>query len=234
MPDSAGSETNSLVLAGVTLSYPLAGGDRLEVLDIPDWRIAGGRMTGITGGSGSGKSSLLHLLAGIERPVTGTVGWGGVIVSALAESARDRWRRTTVGLVFQDFHLVPGLSIEANVLLPWWTDHWSIPVAAKSRALELIATVGLGDPRRAIDLLSRGEKQRVAIARALVRRPRILLADEPTASLDPRSGENVAGLLTEIAQSEGMTLIVASHDPALLGRMQRTWRLAAGRLESVP
>lgn len=219
-----------LAVEDLRLSYPMADGRDLAVLDIPAWRLAAGAAIGISGASGSGKTSLLHLLAGIERPTSGRVRWGDTDISALPEAARDRWRRLHVGLVFQEFHLIPGMSAEDNVLMPAWLDHVRAPGRLKARAAALIEAVGLADRRRQpVGLLSRGQQQRVALARALLRDPPVILADEPTASLDRAGAMRVADLLLDLVGRSGASLIVISHDPALLDRLPRQIRLAAGR-----
>ena len=219
-----------LRVEGLRLSYPMDDGRNLAVLDIPLWQLPAGATIGIAGASGSGKTSLLHVLAGIERPNAGSVHWGGTDISALSESARDRWRRNHVGLVFQDFHLMPGMSAEDNVLMPAWLDHVRAPARLKARAAELIEQVGLKDHRRQpVAKMSRGQQQRVALARALLRDPQIILADEPTASLDRGGAERVGELLLDLAGRSRATLIVISHDPGLLARLPRQVRLEAGR-----
>jgi putative ABC transport system ATP-binding protein len=236
MPDSGARDSGSpdggdLAVADLALAYTAPDGRRIDVLQVAAFAVPAGSTVGITGPSGSGKTSFLHVIAGIERPTSGSVSWGPVALSRLKESARDAWRRRNVGLVFQDFHLVPGLSVRANVLLPIWLDHVRVSADMRARADRLIAAVGLTDPQRKIEVMSRGEQQRVAVARALLRRPRVLLADEPTASLDTASAATVGELLVALAHDESATLIVVSHDQALLARLERVWRLNAGQLE---
>ncbi len=219
-----------LRLESLRLAYPQPGLAEMVALDIPAFQAAAGARVGIAGPSGSGKTSLLHVISGVERPTSGRVLWGGVDLAAMAEDARDRWRREHVGMIFQEFHLFPGLSALANVLLPLRFDHFRLPPAMIERARSLLADVGVASPDRSADVMSRGERQRVAIARALLRDPGILLADEPTANLDPEVGGAVADLLVARAAASGATLIVISHDQALLDRMDVTRRLVAGRL----
>jgi putative ABC transport system ATP-binding protein len=199
-----------------------ARADRLEV--------APRTLLGISGPSGSGKTTLLHVLAGLLTPSSGQVRWGEDDLVMLGEGARDRWRRGHVGLVFQDFHLIPELSARDNVLLPLWFGGWRAGADMIGRATALLTQVGLPDPQRRAAVLSRGEQQRVAIARALLGRPAILLADEPTASLDAETGAVVANLLTQAARETGATLIVVSHDPSLLARMDLVRRMEKGVL----
>ncbi|HYD98355.1 MAG TPA: ATP-binding cassette domain-containing protein [Alphaproteobacteria bacterium] len=220
-----------LLAEGLSLAYAEPGGARRTVLALERWALPAGAAVAVTGPSGAGKTSLLYLLAGLERPAAGRVAWGGADLFALGETARDAWRRRHVGFVFQDFHLLPGLSPLANVLLPAGFAGLGPDRALKARAAALLERVGV-PPGRARDVatLSRGEQQRVAVARALLFRPPILLADEPTASLDPANGAAVVDLLRGYAAEAGATLIVVSHDPAVLARMGAVLRLAEGRL----
>ena len=212
------------------LSMPSGAGARQTVLDLQAWTVEPGAVVGVTGPSGSGKSTLIHLAAGLLLPTMGRIAWGETVLSTLAEGSRDAWRRRMVGLVFQDFHLLPALSALDNVLLPHRFDHLRLPAGAVAAARDLLETVGLAYPDRQAGLLSRGEQQRVALARALARSPRILLADEPTASLDASHGRAVADLLLAFAAESGTTTIIVSHDPVLLARLPRVDALVAGRI----
>jgi len=216
-----GSGAGALQLSGVTLDHRGGDGRPFRVLDISELAIAAGEHVGLRGPSGSGKTSLLHLIAGLIAPGSGSVSWDGRIVSNLPVAARDRWRRETIGFVFQDFHLIPELDVEENITLPATFAAWRIGAAGRARAAALASRMGLADLRRRASVLSRGEQQRVAIARALFNRPVLILADEPTASLDTAHAQEVAALLTEVAAEAGATLICASHDIALLARMGR-------------
>lgn len=207
-------------------------GSSLPILDLPGLTLAPGARVALTGPSGAGKSSLLGLLSGVVRPDLGRVSWGGVDIAALPERARDGWRRGHVGFVFQDFHLVPELDILQNVLLPASFARLRLDRTIRDRAARLVAAMGLSDPRRRAGLLSRGEQQRTAIARALLNDPAIILADEPTASLDERNGRAVADLLVDTATRSGATLVVATHDAGLIGRLGTRWRMEAGRIET--
>jgi putative ABC transport system ATP-binding protein len=204
--------------------------DRLvPAIGIDTLQVAPGTVCGLTGPSGSGKTTLLHVAAGLLRPVAGQVLWGDMDLCLLSEGARDRWRQRNVGFVFQDFHLVPELSALENVLLSVWFAAWSAR-AHVHRANTLLQLVGIRDPARRAGVLSRGEQQRVAIARALLHRPPLLLADEPTASLDAATGRLVGELLVARARGAGATLLVVSHDPALLALMDVVHRIENGRL----
>ncbi len=217
----------ALHLSGVRLDHRGGDGQPFRVLDIPELSIAAGEHIGLRGPSGSGKTSLLHLIAGLIAPSSGSVSWDGRIVSTLPVAARDRWRRVTIGFVFQDFHLIPELDVAANITLPATFAAWSIGAAGHERAAALARRMGLADLRRRASVLSRGEQQRVAIARALFNRPALILADEPTASLDAAHAQEVAALLTEVASEVDATLICASHDAALLARMGRVIEIGA-------
>ncbi|MGX5735619.1 ABC transporter ATP-binding protein [Bosea thiooxidans] len=217
----AGSGGRALRLSGVTLDHRGGDGHPFRVLDIPELAIAAGEHVGLRGPSGSGKTSLLHLIAGLIAPSSGSVSWDGRMVSNLPVATRDRWRRETIGFVFQDFHLIPELDVAANITLPATFAGWRIGAAGHERAAALASRMGLVDLRRRASVLSRGEQQRVAIARALFNQPALILADEPTASLDAVHAQEVAALLTEVATEAGATLICASHDAALLARMGR-------------
>jgi putative ABC transport system ATP-binding protein len=206
------------------------GAPPVVALSLPHFTIGTGDVVGITGPSGSGKTSLLSVLAALERPDTGTVRWGDQDVASLREAERDRWRRGRVGFVFQEFNLLPGLSALQNVLLPATFTSFRIPALLKARAAALLARVGLADERRGAAVLSRGEMQRVALARALLFSPPIVLADEPTASLDAANGRVVADLLLKLTRDAGSTLVVVTHDPTLLQRLPRVERLVQGRL----
>ncbi len=231
MPNTGPREQGpALDVEGLVFRYETDGS--ATVLDIAHWQEPGGSAIGIAGASGSGKTSLLHLLAGIERPTAGSIRWNGVALEDLAEAERDRWCRRSLGLIFQDFHLIDGLSAEENVLLPRRFARWAPAAGDRARAHDLLARTGITDPRRRVERLSRGERQRVALSRALLPRPEIVLADEPTASLDADAAGAVRALLIELAGEIGATLVVASHDPTLLGVMQRRYVLTRGRLEA--
>ncbi|WP_203425054.1 ABC transporter ATP-binding protein [Sinorhizobium sp. BG8] len=215
-----------LELKDIEISFP---GLASPVLKIEAFVIPAGTHVAVSGPSGSGKSTLVNVITGLQRPKSGKVLWGRVDITRLSEGARDRWRGDTVGLVMQDFHLFPGLSALDNVLLPARLSRMSKPEHHR-RAASLLERVGLTRPRQMIETMSRGEMQRVAIARALLRAPDLLIADEPTASLDTESGEVVANLLVELAREAGSTLIVISHDRRLLVRFERHVVLEGGRV----
>ncbi len=226
-PDAA-PRGPALEVRNLVIAYPSVG----PVLTMPSLSLPGGSATAIEGPSGAGKSSLLHVLAGTERPAQGSIRWGTDDLWTLPNPARDRWRRERLGLVFQDMHLLDGLSALDNVLLPLLFDHVRTPAALRDRAAALLDGLGVATLGRKAAVMSRGERQRVALARALLRNPAVLLADEPTASLDATAAAHVAELLLRAATEAGATLIVATHDTALLARLPSRLRLRAGQLET--
>ena len=201
-----------------------------RILNRVSFVVEPGAIVAVTGPSGAGKTSLLHAIAGLVKPDAGTVSWGDLDVTALPETARDRWRRDTVGLVFQDFQLLDELGVLENILLPARFDHWRTPRALAERATALAERVGLDPRRQRAGALSAGEQQRVAIARALLRRPQLILADEPTANLDAENSLRVLDLLIDSARQAQAGILLVSHDPAALARAGLVLRLEAGAL----
>ncbi|MEB3044290.1 ABC transporter ATP-binding protein [Rhizobium mulingense] len=189
---------------------------------------AGSRVV-ITGASGSGKSTFVNIAAGLERARQGRIRWNGEDIAGFSESRRDRFRAANIGLVMQEFYLFPGLSALENVLLPARLAG-AATVAVIERAHALLRTAGLSRPGQKIETMSRGEMQRVAIARALLRKPGVIIADEPTASLDAESGGAVGDLILDLAIAEGSTLIIVSHDQRLAGRLDRRITFGSGRI----
>jgi len=218
-----------LIARGLEKTY--RSGDRtLTVLRDVDLDIEEGDFVAILGPSGSGKTTLLGLLAGLDTPTRGSVRIAGTDLTPLTEDERARFRRATVGFVFQSFQLIPSLTARENVQVPLEL-RGDGDVAR--RAAELLRRVGLGDrldhyPAQ----LSGGEQQRVALARAFVNEPKILFADEPTGNLDAGTGEAIIGLLEELNRERGTTLVLVTHDPHLAGRARRTIRLADGAIVS--
>jgi putative ABC transport system ATP-binding protein len=204
----------------------------VTALDVAQLRVPGGALLAVTGPSGSGKSTLLYALAGLLRPQRGTIRWDGQDILAQAESARDRWRRHSIGFAFQDFHLLPELTPLQNVLLPASFERWAIDAATRARAVSLLDRFAVPQARRTTAVLSRGEQQRVALARALLYDPPIILADEPTASLDAAAGAAVAEMLVRLSADEGRTVIAVSHDPTLIVRCTTQLTLEHGRMSA--
>ena len=184
------------------------------------------------GRSGSGKSTLLHLAAGIDVPSRGEVLISDRNLGTLSERARTLLRRREIGLIFQFFYLLPHLSVGDNVALPELIAG-SSPSEFKGRVLELLDRVGLLDRENDnIQKLSGGETQRVAICRALLRKPRLLLADEPTGNLDDENSELVMNLMLDLASSEGSTLVYVTHSQELASLADQVWHLHSGELEA--
>lgn len=217
-----------LALAICDLAVRFPGLDA-PVLSIDRLDLSAGSQLAVTGASGSGKSTLVNAITGLDGVTEGSVSWDGTDIVRLGPGRRDAFRATHIGLVMQDFHLFPGLSAFENVVLPARLLRRLTP-AARKRAFRLLETVGIARPGQPVETLSRGEMQRVAVARALLGKPGVIVADEPTASLDARTGEAVAGLLVDLARTEGATLIVVTHDPVLTERLDRRIALAGGRI----
>lgn len=220
-----------LTFQDVTMHFAKDGAPGRLVLDGVSCELAPRSIVSLVGRSGSGKSTLLHLAAGISVPVSGSVRLADQELSHLGEADRTTLRRNHVGLVFQFFHLLSHLSVLENVSLPGWVAGCDNNTLA-SRAADLLERVGLQD--RADDpvgKLSGGEMQRVAICRALVLSPSLILADEPTGSLDESTGRQVMDLLVEMVRKEGCGLLYATHSSDLAGAADVTWHLRDGRLE---
>lgn len=220
----------SLAIADLVVSFP---GLPDPALSIPSLALESGERVAVTGPSGSGKSTFVNIITGLERVQAGYVAWDGTDLAALSEGARDSWRAAHVGLVMQDFHLFPGLSAIENVLLPARLRRCADAVLQR-RASDLLERVGLTRPGQPVETLSRGEMQRVAVARAVLRRPCIVVADEPSASLDAASGAAVADLLLELGREAGATLIIVSHDERIVEQLDRRLHLVQGRLRPAP
>jgi len=207
--------------------------EALRVLDGVSFAVATGATVAITGPSGSGKTTLLNLLGALDRPTGGTIRIGGREISGLDAAGACAFRNRALGFIFQQHYLLPQLSVLDNVLVPRLAGGWEESAAATAeRARELLAKVGLD--RRLDHLpwqLSGGEKLRTAVARALVNRPQLVLADEPTGSLDEEAAGVVADLLLRLNREAGVTMIVVTHNPALARRMDRCLRLEHGQLK---
>lgn len=212
-----------------------SGGRPLTVLRQVNLAIAPGEFVAIMGPSGSGKTTLLGLLAGLDRPTRGTIHLDGADLGALSEDARARMRVEKVGFVFQTFQLMPTLTALENVLVPIELRGRATGNgrAAEARARQLLERVGLGERMDHYPAqLSGGEQQRVGLARAFAAEPRLLLADEPTGSLDAETGRAVIDLLVALNRDAGTTLVLVTHDPALAARARRVIRISAGSIVS--
>jgi putative ABC transport system ATP-binding protein len=218
-----------LELSGVGKDF-VSGGERLRVLESVDLTVRAGETLAVTGPSGSGKSTLLGIMAGLERPSAGTVRRDGEDATAWDEERLARWRRGRLGFVFQSFRLVPTLTALENAAMPLELLGAS-PAEAEARAAELLKSLGLGERlghRPAA--LSGGEQQRAALARAYAHKPALILADEPTGSLDRATAERVLAALLELNAASGTALVVVTHDPAVAGALGRSVRLERGRV----
>ena len=214
---------------GIVKTYAV-GGHRLTVLQDLDLQVDAGQMVAIVGASGVGKSTLLHILGGLDRVDSGTVTVSGAELTALPDTALVPFRNRQIGFVFQFHHLLPEFSAIENAEMPMRIAR--LPLSeARPRAEALLRRVGLGERlEHTPGMLSGGEQQRVAVARALVMQPAVLLADEPTGDLDEQSADALHALLREMHQAFGLTSVIATHNPRLAAACDRVLRLEGGRL----
>lgn len=224
---------SALVAESITKSYPTGENETLEVVAEASLRLQPGENVAILGPSGSGKSTLLAILGTLESPTSGTLRLGEIEPLSLSEVELAKFRSRNIGFVFQDHHLLPQCTVIENVLVPFLAEG-SARQAEIAVATALLHRVGLEErllhrPAQ----LSGGERQRVAIARALVRRPTLLLADEPTGNLDGHTAEDVARLLLELQAEQNSMLVVVTHSEQLARQMQRRMRLVEGKLMEI-
>jgi lipoprotein-releasing system ATP-binding protein len=212
--------------------------NRIEVLRGIDIDVAEGEFLSVIGNSGSGKSTMLHLLGTLDQPDAGSIHFDGRRIDNLPSQDRDRLRNQTFGFIFQFYHLLPEMNLLENVLTPamiqhsvwsWWLNRREL----QKQAIEMIDRVGLSHrinhrPKE----LSGGEMQRAAIARALINRPRVLLADEPTGNLDTANGQHIMKLLRDLNQQEGLTIVMVTHNLDLVQDTDRVIRLVDGRIDA--
>ena len=198
-------------------------------LNIENFFLESGEHLAVTGPSGCGKTTFINVIAGFIKPDQGLVKWGSDDIYNLSQGKRDKWRGKNIGLIMQDFHLFQGLSAIDNVLLPLALSGL-VRQEDKKRGFELLERTNLKKPERDIKMMSRGEMQRVAVARALLRKPDILLADEPTASLDGDNGKIIGDLIQQLGREENTSLIIVTHDIDLAKRMDRRIELNSGRI----
>ncbi len=214
----------------VSREFPLPDAPPRRVLQGVSFDLAAGESLALIGRSGSGKSTILHLAAGIDLPTAGTVSLAGHDLAALSDRRRSELRRQYVGLVFQFFHLLPHLSVLDNVCLPGWVagdPHGEV----SARARELLASVDLADREdQRAGRLSGGEMQRVALCRALLRKPPLVLADEPTGNLDEAAGARVMELLLGLCARDGAGLLYVTHSREQAALAGRVMRMRDGRL----
>lgn len=197
----------------------LVGGTRIPILDIHEWNVHQGEKIAIIGPSGSGKSTLLHLISGIIQAAEGTITVGDKELHNMRESERDRYRREEIGYILQDFHLIPSLTARQNVEI---VVSGITGTARRDLVDSWFERVGLQDRMRHLpSQLSRGQQQRVAIIRALINEPALILADEPTGSLDFETAKEMTGLLLELCDSGRHTLIAVTHDLPMADRFPK-------------
>ncbi|WP_200940267.1 ABC transporter ATP-binding protein [Devosia sp. Root436] len=225
------TDTPIIDIRDVTYSLEVAGRP-LHILKGVSLRVAPAEVVAIVGPSGSGKTSLLMLLAGLERATTGLVTVNGADLGALNEDDLARFRRRTLGIVFQSFHLIPSLTAHDNVGLALEIATPELTLSQiRDKAAAALDAVGLADRLdHRPSALSGGEQQRVGLARAMVANPPLLLADEPTGNLDQKTGALVVELMFDLARRQGTSVVLITHDPALAARADRVFTMTAGQL----
>ena len=212
-----------LLLEGVKKSYVEPNGELLPILDIANFHVAAGEQLALVGPSGCGKTTLLHVIAGISRPDAGLVSINGLDITRLSEAGRDRFRAENTGYVFQTFNLLPGFTGLENVLLGMT---FARGRKDSQRARQLLDRVGLTQRmHHKPTAMSVGEQQRVAVARALANRPRLLLADEPTANVDRANRQQVIELIRSTCDEENVSLVIVTHASDLAQQFDRVVRL---------
>lgn len=212
-----------LRLTNVQKSFIEPDGSRLPVLDVARFEVAAAEQMVLVGRSGCGKTTLLHIIAGISRPDAGSVEINGLDITRLPEAGRDRFRAENMGYVFQTFNLLPGFSALENVVLGM---SFARDRADVGRARALLERVGLGHRlTHKPAMLSVGEQQRVAVARALANRPKLLLADEPTANVDARNQQQIIDLIRQTCSEEQVALVLVTHTPEVAEQFERVERL---------
>ena len=227
---TARSPISSIEIEDLTKEFTI-GPTTVRALRGVTARIVDGSFQFVLGPSGSGKSTLLYLLGALDRPSGGSITIDGRLINELSREEQDEFRRTEVGFVFQSFNLLGNLTALDNVLAPF------LPIGVsgelRQRAEDLLVHVGLGDRQRHRPAeLSGGEQQRVAIARALLKRPKLVLADEPTGELDHRTGAEVMGYLRDLREELGTTVVVVTHDESYIEPGDATLRLRDGQVVS--
>lgn len=226
--DEPGAKPPALSVRGLRFRYVGAVDTPADAwtIDLPSLDVAHGEQVLLTGGSGTGKSTLLHLIAGLVDPAAGTVLVDGTNIHALAGAPRDRFRGTKIGMIFQTFNLLAGFSALENVLAALMFS--SVPPGKHQGLAEAaLSRLGITRVHATPEELSVGQQQRVAVARAVVCRPALVLADEPTASLDPENAEHAMDLIQSVCRELGAALVCVSHDPAMSARFERREKLGA-------
>jgi lipoprotein-releasing system ATP-binding protein len=222
-----------LRLEQVRKSYNVGTPIEVEVLHGIDLVLARGEFAALIGPSGSGKSTLLHIVGLLERPTAGRVSVDGQEATGLDEAGVTALRGRSLGFVFQFHHLIPAFTAAENVMMPMIIDAGRADARMREQALALLARVGLADhAHKKPRALSGGQQQRVAIARALVRRPPLVLADEPTGNLDTKSADEAFSLMREVNREQGVAFLLVTHDPRLAERCDRVIELLDGKVVS--
>lgn len=220
-----------VVARGLRRRYTAPDGGVINALDDVDLDILPGELTVIAGPSGSGKSTLLQVLAGLDRPEAGSVLIGGEEITRNGDRFLSRLRRRQLGFVFQSFNLIDSLTARQNIALPIQLDGRQVDEA---RLEELAAALGMEERLDHLPhQLSGGQQQRIAVVRALLADPRVVFADEPTASLDPSAAQQMISVLLEVAHLHGHAVVAISHDPAVAARGDKVYRMTAGRLSLI-
>lgn len=230
LPSKPSVEREPLIhLTNVSKDYPVPSGYFRALRDV-NITIQQGEFAAIVGKSGSGKTTLVNMITGVDHPTTGEVCVGNALVHQMSETKLSQWRGLNLGIVYQSFHLLPGLNLIDNIMLPM--DFCGIYSRKKSRerALELLHQVGLEEhARKKPSEISGGQQQRVAIARALANDPALLIADEPTGRLDSVTSEAIFSIFQDLVHS-GKTIVMVTHDPNLAQRVGRTFQIADGEV----
>ncbi|WP_421762019.1 ABC transporter ATP-binding protein [Devosia sp.] len=218
---------------GVNL-HLTSGGAPLHILKDVDLSLSAGEVTAIVGPSGSGKTSLLMVLGGLERPTTGAITVAGTDITGLNEDKLAIFRRANLGILFQNFHLIPSMTALENVALTLEIADPGRPFhQIRDAAMTALTDVGLADRHSHLpSALSGGEQQRVGLARAMVGNPKLLLADEPTGNLDQETGARVIELMLELARTRGTAILLITHDPNIAARADRQLRMSGGHLSA--
>ncbi len=212
-----------LELDSIKKSYVQPNGETTPILDVPSFRVDSGEQMVLIGPSGCGKTTLLHIIAGITRPDSGKVSIDGIEITKYSEAGCDRIRANKLGYVFQTFNLLPGFTALENVLLGMTFARKRL---SRDRAARLLERVGLSHRRHnKPSAMSVGEQQRVAVARALANRPTVLLADEPTANIDPQNQEQIVSLIRETCREDNISLVMVTHSMEVSNQFQRVDKL---------
>jgi lipoprotein-releasing system ATP-binding protein len=225
------SDDRAVIVSAYGLSKTYESGPReVRVFDGLDLEVREGEMVAVVGPSGAGKSTLLHILGGLDRPSSGRVEVAEFDIARMSDVDLARFRNQKIGFIFQFHHLLPEFTALENTMMPLLISGGGRR-ESRDRALGILTRIGLADrlDHRPGEL-SGGEAQRVALARALVHRPRVLLADEPTGNLDPRTGESIHGMLQSVHASEALTSIIVTHNERLAALCDRVLHLEDGRL----